>query len=102
VPGQAAVTVVVLAMNVARDRAGERHVAGTRHDRQGEPVGSERSHQLGDRHAGLRGYQPALAVDRDDLVQACHVEHVTAAVLGGVAIAAPGAPGDHAGLRPHV
>ena len=54
VPGEASVAVVVLAVDVARDRAAERDVARTGDDRERQPVGRQRGEQLRDRRAGLR------------------------------------------------
>ncbi len=101
-PGQAAVAVVILAVNVACYRTREGDVPGPRHNRQAEPVGGKTGHQLGHRRAGLRGYQPALGVDRDDPVHPSHIEHLATVVLRGIAVAAPGAPSDHASPRPPV
>src|SRR5665213_3444712 len=88
VTAQAGVTIAKLMAGLSAHGLTLPVVPGSRHDGQREPVGREPSHQLGDRHAGLRGYQPALAVDRDDPVQTGHVQHIAAIVLSGIAIAA--------------
>ena len=74
-PGQAAVAVMVLAMDVARYGARERDVPRAGNHGQSQLVFGQARHQLGHGRAGLRGDQLALVVDRDDLIQSGHVEH---------------------------
>ena len=99
--GHPPVAVVVLAVDVARDGASERHVSRAGDHGQREAVGGQAHHELGDRRTGLRGDEPRPVVYREDAIPARHVQHVSAVVLSRIAVAASGAPRDHAGARRH-
>ena len=59
-PGEASVAVMVLAVDVARDRAAERDVARAGDHRERQAVARQAREQLRDRRAGLRREQPLL------------------------------------------
>ena len=63
VPGEGTVAVMVLAVDVAGDRPGQRHVTSARHHRQRHAVVRERGHHACERRASLRGHRQTLGVE---------------------------------------
>ena len=84
VVAERSVEVVVLAVDVARDGAADRHVAGTRRDGDEEPEWDEDPQQVVEADAGADGCRAGLLVDDDRSGR--QPEDVAAAVLGRVAV----------------
>ena len=101
VGAEAAVAVVVLAVDVAGDRAPDRHVAGPRRDRGEEAERQRRLREPRDRQAGADPEDAARQVDVVDAAEAVRRQHVAAGVLCRVAVAATEPAGDRsAGAGP--
>jgi hypothetical protein len=77
---------VVLAVDVAGDRAADRHVLGPGDDRDHPPGRHQPGQQLADRHAGRRGENPGLGLELK-VPQRNRLEYEAIGQLGGVAVA---------------
>ena len=98
VVAEAARAVVVLAVDVARDRAADGDLAGAGQHRHPQPERQRRLHQRVEADAGVEVDQAGVAVDGVDPVQRGHVDDQAAAVLRVVAVGAAQSAGDHAAL----
>ena len=96
VVAEAARAVVVLAVDVARDRAADGDLPGARQHRNPQTEWQRRFHQLVEAHAGVHVCHAGVGVDRVDVVQRRHVDDQATAVLRVVAVRAAQAAGDHA------
>ena len=96
VVAEAARAVVVLAVDVAGDRAADGDLAGAGQHRHPQPERQRGPHQLVEVHAGVDVDEPGVGVHRVDLVQRGHVDDQAAAVLRVVAVGAAQPAGDHA------
>ena len=88
VVAEAARAVMVLAVDVACDRAADGDLPGSRQHRDPQPERQRRLHQLVEVHPGVDVGQPGVGADRVDGVQRGHVDHQAAAVLRVVAVGA--------------
>ena len=88
--------VVVLAVDVAGDRAADGDLPGAGQHRHPQAERQCGPHQRVEVHAGVDVDEVAVAVDRVDLVQRGHVDDQPAAVLGVVAVGPAQPPGDDA------
>ena len=84
---------VVLAMDVACDRAADGDVLRPRHDRNHPPRGHEHVQQVADRRTRVCGDDPMFGVELEP-PQLCGIEHESARQLGGVAVTASLPAGD--------
>ena len=96
VVAEAARAVVVLAVDVAGDRAADGDLPGAGEHRNPQSERQRRLHQLVEADARVHFGQAGVGVDRVDLVQRRHVDHQPAAVLGVVAVGTAQPAGDHA------
>ncbi len=83
---EAARAVMVLAVDVAGNRAADGDLAGARQHRNPQPERQRRLHQLVQADAGVDIDQPGVGADRVDAVQLGHVDHQAAAILRVVAV----------------
>ena len=93
---EAAMAIVVLPMDVVRDRTADGGVAGARAHRGDETARQEVSQQIVERHPGLAHDLAAVGVEGQDAVQARCQDHPPAAVERGVAVAAAAGMADEA------
>ena len=81
--------VVVLAVDVGRDRPADRHITRTRGDRHEEATGNDQAHQFVEAHAGSDGHRVACLVEHGLRRTVGQRQHSTTRVLSGIAITAP-------------
>ena len=96
--GEAPFDVVVLAVDVGRERATDRHVAGARGHRHEPTEGDDSAHQLVEAETGVGRHSACLHVEGAQGGEPGHVEHRAAGVLRGVAVAAAQAARDDTAL----
>ncbi|OIQ86447.1 hypothetical protein GALL_317100 [mine drainage metagenome] len=95
---EAAVDVVVLAMDVRGDRPADGHVARPRCHGYEETEGKQQPHELIEARTSLDVHLRPFDVHAENAVARRHVEHDTPGVLSGVAVAPPEPAGEHAAL----
>ena len=88
--------IVVLPVDVVRDRTADGGVASARAHRGDETARQEVSQQIVERHPGLAHDLAAVGVEGQDAVQARGQDHPPAAVERGVAVAAAAGMADEA------
>ena len=96
VVAEAAVAVVVLAVDVGGDRAADRHLPGARQHRHPPAERQRGPHERVQADAGVDDRDARVGVDRGRAGEPGHVEHDAAGVLRRVAVGAAEAAGDHA------
>ena len=86
---QRRIAMVILAMNIGRDRSAKRDEAGARRDRREKAARQEYIDQLGDSNASLAAQKPGRCIERQHPVEPGELNHAILIVKRRIAISPP-------------